>query len=66
MSRVVVIGAGVGGLAAAARLATQGHDVTVCEASTGVTCTLEAPYRTSACSRVSPRSMRPSRVHRGG
>ena len=36
MSRVVVIGAGVGGLAAAARLAAQGHDVTVCEASEDV------------------------------
>ena len=36
MSRVVVIGAGVGGLAAAARLATQGHSVTVCEASEDV------------------------------
>ena len=33
MSRVVVIGAGVGGLAAAARLAALGHQVTVCEAS---------------------------------
>jgi len=31
VSRVVVIGAGVGGLAAAARLAAVGHDVTVCE-----------------------------------
>jgi phytoene desaturase len=31
VSRVVVIGAGVGGLAAAARLAAGGHDVTVCE-----------------------------------
>ena len=31
MSRVVVIGAGVGGLATAARLAAAGHDVTVCE-----------------------------------
>ena len=31
--RVVVIGAGVGGLAATARLAAQGHDVTVCEAA---------------------------------
>ena len=36
MSRVVVIGAGVGGLAAAARLAAQGHDVTVCEAGDDV------------------------------
>jgi len=31
MAEVVVIGAGVGGLAAAARLATLGHRVTVCE-----------------------------------
>ena len=31
MARVVVIGAGVGGLAAAARLARLGHQVTVCE-----------------------------------
>ncbi|HYJ76490.1 MAG TPA: FAD-dependent oxidoreductase, partial [Kineosporiaceae bacterium] len=31
MARVVVVGAGLGGLAAAARLATLGHDVTVCE-----------------------------------
>jgi phytoene desaturase len=31
MARVVVIGAGIGGLAAAARLGAQGHDVTVCE-----------------------------------
>ena len=36
VSRIVVIGAGVGGLAAAARLATLGHDVTVCEASDAV------------------------------
>jgi phytoene desaturase len=33
VSRVVVIGAGVGGLAAAARLSALGHDVTVCEAA---------------------------------
>jgi phytoene desaturase len=33
VSRVVVVGAGVGGLAAAARLAALGHHVTVCEAS---------------------------------
>ena len=33
MSRVVVIGAGVGGLAVAARLAALGHDVVVCEAA---------------------------------
>lgn len=33
MSRVVVVGAGVGGLAAAARLAALGHAVTVCEAT---------------------------------
>ncbi|HEX5492968.1 MAG TPA: phytoene desaturase family protein [Mycobacteriales bacterium] len=31
MSRVVVVGAGIGGLAAAARLAAHGHQVTVCE-----------------------------------
>jgi phytoene desaturase len=31
MSQVVVVGAGVGGLAAAARLAAAGHAVTVCE-----------------------------------
>ena len=36
MSRVVVIGAGVGGLAAAARLAAGGHEVTVCEATSAV------------------------------
>ncbi len=36
MSRVVVVGAGVGGLAAAARLATLGHEVTVCEAGPSV------------------------------
>jgi phytoene desaturase len=33
MARIVVIGAGMGGLAAAARLATVGHRVTVCEAN---------------------------------
>jgi len=31
MARVVVIGAGIGGLSVAARLATNGHDVVVCE-----------------------------------
>ena len=31
MSRIVVIGAGIGGLAAAARLAAAGHDVTIVE-----------------------------------
>ncbi len=36
MSRVVVVGAGVGGLAVAARLAAQGHTVTVCEAGPDV------------------------------
>ena len=36
MSRVVVVGAGVGGLAAAARLAALGHQVTVCEAGEAV------------------------------
>lgn len=36
MSRVVVIGAGVGGLASAARLAAQGHDVLVLEASDAI------------------------------
>lgn len=33
MARVVVVGAGVGGLATAARLAAAGHAVTVCEAA---------------------------------
>ncbi|MFJ1702272.1 phytoene desaturase family protein [Kitasatospora sp. NPDC088346] len=33
MARIVVIGAGMSGLAAAARLATVGHRVTVCEAT---------------------------------
>jgi phytoene desaturase len=36
VSRIVVIGAGVGGLAAAARLSAAGHDVTVCEAQATV------------------------------
>jgi phytoene desaturase len=36
VSRIVVVGAGVGGLAAAARLAASGHEVTVCEQA-GVT-----------------------------
>ena len=33
MSRIVVVGAGVGGLAAAVRLAHAGHEVTICEAA---------------------------------
>lgn len=36
MARVVVIGAGVGGLCAAVRLAAAGHRVTVCEAAAAV------------------------------
>jgi phytoene desaturase len=36
MSRIVVIGAGVGGLAVAARLAARGHQVTVCERAAAV------------------------------
>jgi phytoene desaturase len=36
VSRVLVVGAGVGGLAAAARLAAQGHRVTVCESSSQI------------------------------
>ena len=43
MSKIVVIGAGVGGMTAAARLAKQGHDVTIYEASdrTGGKCRTE-------------------------
>lgn len=33
MARIVVVGAGMGGLAAAARLRVKGHDVTICEQS---------------------------------
>jgi phytoene desaturase len=36
MSRVVVVGAGLGGLSVAARLGTLGHHVTVCEQATDV------------------------------
>ncbi|MCW2547103.1 MAG: phytoene desaturase, partial [Mycobacterium sp.] len=36
MARIVVIGAGVGGLAAATRLQSLGHQVTVCEQSGSV------------------------------
>ena len=36
MAEVVVIGAGMGGLAAAARLAALGHRVTICERSADV------------------------------
>jgi phytoene desaturase len=36
VARIVVVGAGMGGLAVAARLATQGHDVTICEQSPAV------------------------------
>jgi phytoene desaturase len=36
VSRVVVVGAGMGGLAVAARLAAQGHQVTVCEQAAAV------------------------------
>ena len=36
MARIVVIGAGVGGLAAATRLQALGHDVIVCEQSDAV------------------------------
>ena len=62
MARVVVIGAGVGGMAVAARLAVKGHDVTVLEqptptaassAPTSATGSSSTPAR--ACSRC-PRS----------
>lgn len=33
MTRIIVVGAGVSGLAAAARLAARGHEVTVCEST---------------------------------
>jgi phytoene desaturase len=36
VSRVVVVGAGLGGLACAARLAALGHAVTICEATDGI------------------------------
>ena len=36
MVKVVVVGAGVGGLAVAARLTAGGHAVTVCEAAATV------------------------------
>jgi phytoene desaturase len=36
VARIVVVGAGIGGLAAAARLATFGHQVTVCEQAESV------------------------------
>jgi phytoene desaturase len=36
VARIVVVGAGMGGLAVAARLAAQRHDVTVCEQATTV------------------------------
>lgn len=43
MSKIIVIGAGIGGLSAAARLAKQGHQVTIYEASdrTGGKCQTE-------------------------
>ncbi len=36
MARIVVVGAGMGGLAVAARLSAQGHEVTVCEQADAV------------------------------
>ena len=47
--RVAVVGAGVGGLATAVRLAAAGHDVTVLEAG-------DAPG--GKCGRVGPRPLR--------
>jgi phytoene desaturase len=54
MARIVVIGAGFGGLAAAARLQALGHEVTVCERSPQIGGKLGAHSRDGFCFDTGP------------